>query len=90
MRSYELHEFVTNLVTDEWTEADEDVATAILADNEAFGALCHRLNDASDGERGRIQSAWAELMAGLSDDELDFLAERADNPAAFLASKVGT
>lgn len=88
MRRARLHEYVTELVQNEWTDDDADVAEAVLDDEDAFGALCHRLNEAGDGDQDDINEVWQDVVGGLSDSDLDFIAEQAASPAAFLAAKV--
>lgn len=87
MRSKALHTLVTDLVQDAFDGDDQDVAEAVLADD-AFGALCYRLNEAGDGSADDVTAAFNELVTALDDETLDFLAEQADAPAAFLASRV--
>ncbi|MGW4635562.1 hypothetical protein [Nocardia sp. NPDC004415] len=82
MRRAQLHKLVTELIEQTWGGDDADVAEAILADD-AFGALCHHLHEAGD-----VEPVWAKLIESFDDKTLDFLAERADNPAAWLASRV--
>jgi hypothetical protein len=89
MRKAQLHEFVTDLVTSTWTGENADVATAVLADEDAFGALVHRLQQTGGTEPDGVTTAWNAVLDQLDDTTLDFLAERADNPAGFLASRVG-
>ncbi|MBF6138272.1 hypothetical protein IU501_35455 [Nocardia otitidiscaviarum] len=84
MRRAQLHQFVTGLVEQTWTGDNADVARAVLRD-EAFGALCYRLSEI--GDAADIERAWAGLVDDIDDSALDFLAERADNPAAWLASR---
>lgn len=81
MRRAQLHQLVTDLIENTWTGDNADIAEVILADD-AFGALCHHLNETGDVER-----AWAGLTAEIDDNALDFLTERADNPAAWLARR---
>jgi hypothetical protein len=82
MRRAQLHQLVTDLIEHTWTGDNADIAEAVLTDD-AFGALCHHLN-----ETGDIEQTWAGLLAGIDDNALDFLADRADNPAAWLAHRV--
>lgn len=81
MRREQLHQLVTDLVEQTWNGADADLAEAILEDD-AFGALCHHLHQAGD-----VAWVWSRLVESFDDDTLDFLTERADNPAAWLASR---
>ncbi|WP_280406604.1 hypothetical protein [Nocardia carnea] len=81
MRRAQLHQLVTDLIKNTWTGDNADVAEAVLADD-AFGALCHHLN-----ETGDVEQAWADLVSGIDDNALDFVAGRADNPAAWLARR---
>lgn len=64
----------------------EDVAERVLSD-EAFPALCQTLNSETDGSREDISGAIESLVEEVTDDELDWLAEEAANPAAWLANK---
>lgn len=89
MRLSKLHEFVSGLVTDTWTGDNADVAEAVLNDTDAFGALVFRLQQAGGTEPDGVTTVWNELVDGLDDSTLDFLAERADNPAGYLAAHVG-
>ncbi|GAA1983060.1 hypothetical protein [Amycolatopsis minnesotensis] len=89
MREATLHKHVTDLINSTWCGEDADVATAVLADEDAFGALAYLLGQAGDGEPDGIAKAWGELVAELDDGALDFLTSRAGRPAAFLASRVG-
>lgn len=89
MRKAQLHEFVTGLVTSTWTGENADVAESVLADEDAFGALVHRLQQAGGTEPDGLTAAWNAVLAQIDDSTLDFLAERADSPAGFLASRVG-
>jgi hypothetical protein len=86
MRRARLHEFVADLIEAAWTGDDADVAAAVLADQDAYGALCHHLNDAGGGDATGIEQAWLALVASLSDHALDWLADTAEHPAAVLAS----
>ncbi|WP_280264662.1 hypothetical protein [Nocardia wallacei] len=81
MRRAQLHQLVTDLIEQTWTGDNADVAAAVLADD-AFGALCHHLNQTGD-----VEAAWSQLVGTVDDDALDFLADRADNPAAWLARR---
>ncbi|WP_431879213.1 hypothetical protein [Amycolatopsis sacchari] len=89
MRKAQMNEFVASLVTRTWTGVNADVAESVLADEDAFGALVFRLQHAGGNESDGLTAAWNELVDQLDDSALDFLAERADNPAGFLASRVG-
>ncbi|MEV6073390.1 hypothetical protein AB0L82_43170 [Nocardia sp. NPDC052001] len=84
MRRAQLHQLITGLVERTWTGDNADVARAVLND-EAFGALCYRLSEIGTAED--IERAWTELIGTIDDGTLDFLAERADNPAAWLARR---
>ncbi|MGV9838026.1 hypothetical protein ACWDUL_28030 [Nocardia niigatensis] len=84
MRRAQLHQLVTGLVEDTWNGDNADVARAVLSD-EAFGTLCYRLSEVGTAED--ITRAWAGLVEDIDDSAMDFLAERADNPAAWLASR---
>lgn len=86
MRRAQLHQLVTDLIERTWSGDDADLADAILRDD-AFGALCHHLQHASDGDAEAIERVWADLVATIDDATLDFLAEDADNPAAWLAHR---
>ena len=88
MRKAQLHEFVTGLVTSTWSGENADVAESVLADEEALGALAHRLQQVGGSEPEGLTAAWHAMLAQLDDSTLDFLVERAANPAAFLASRV--
>lgn len=81
MRRAQLHQLVTDLIKQTWNGDDADVAHAVLND-EAFDVLCRYLQEAGD-----IATVWAQLVGTLTDNDLDFLAEDAHNPAAFLASR---
>lgn len=87
MREARLHVYVTELVTNTWTGEDADVAEAVTGD-EAFDVLARRLNEAGDGEPAGIATAWTDLVASLSDNDLDFLVKRADSPARVLYARV--
>lgn len=91
MRKAQLREFVTGLVTSTWAgdRDNADVAESVLADEDAFGALVFRLQQAGGTDEAGLTAAWTELVDQLDDGTLDFLAERADSPAGFLASRVG-
>lgn len=88
MRKAQLHEFVTGLVASTWTGDNADVATAVLADEDAFGALAYQLQQAGGSERDGVSAAWQQMVDNLDDSALDFMAEKAANPAAFLARQV--
>lgn len=89
MREAQLREYVTGLVTSTWTGENHDVAKAVTADEDAFGALVFRLQQAGGTDPDGLTSVWNEVVDQLDDSTLDFLAERADSPAGFLASRVG-
>ena len=89
MRKAQLRNFVTGLVTSTWNGDNADVAESVLADEDAFGALVFRLQHAGGDAPDGLTVAWQQLVDQLDDSALDFLAERADNPAGFLASRVG-
>lgn len=89
MRKAQLREYVTGLVTATWSGENADVAQAVTADEDAFGALVFRLQQAGGSEPAGLTGAWNELVDQLDDSALDFLVERADSPAGFLASRVG-
>jgi hypothetical protein len=89
MRKAQLHELVTGLVTRTWNGLNADIATAVLGDEDAFGALVFRLQDAGGREAAGVTAAWDELVGQLDENTLDWLAEDAENPAGFLASRVG-
>ncbi|WP_331757730.1 hypothetical protein [Nocardia sp. NBC_01388] len=84
MRRAQLHQLITGLIERTWNGDNADVAHAVLRDD-AFGALCFRL--AEIGATEDIERAWTSLVAEIDDSAMDFLAERADNPAAWLASR---
>lgn len=88
MRRQQLHEYVTDLVRQTWGGVDADVAEAVIDDEEAFGALAYRLNEAGGGEAAGITEAWNELIDSLSDNDLDWLADRSENPAAWLCNRL--
>jgi len=88
MRKPPLRQLVTELIELTWTDTNADVAQAVLDDHDAFDVLCHHLNETGDGTANGIEQAWNTLADSLSDNELDWLADTADNPAAFLASKL--
>jgi hypothetical protein len=87
MRRQQLHEYVTDLVRQTWNGVDADVAEAVV-DDDAFGALAYRLNEAGGGEAAGITEAWNELIDSLSDNDLDWLADRSENPAAWLCNRL--
>ena len=89
MRKARVREFVTDLVTSTWNGENTDVAEAVLADEDAFGALVFRLQQVGGTEPDGLKSAWHTVVEQVDDSTLDFLVERADSPAAFLASRVG-
>ncbi|MFC9898503.1 hypothetical protein ACFVMC_32835 [Nocardia sp. NPDC127579] len=89
MRRERLHQLVTDLVTTTWTGDNADVATAIVSDD-AFGALCFRLHETGSDAAG-IERRWAALVETAVDERTrDWLAERAENPAAWLAHQLST
>lgn len=88
MRREKLHEFVTELIESTWNGDYDDVAEAVLSDEDAFGALCYRLNEAGDGDAAGIEEAWEQVVEQLDDNDLDWMAEEAEVPAAFLCSKL--
>jgi hypothetical protein len=61
-----------------------DTVAQQIEDSNAFGALVHWIRE-SCSARG-IQPA--QVLALLTDDDLWFAADRAEDPAAFLASRV--
>ena len=71
----------------EISQRPADVAEAVV-DDEAFGALAYRLNEAGGGEAAGITQAWNELIDSLSDNDLDWLADRSENPAAWLCNRL--
>ncbi len=87
MREARLHTFVTELITGTWIGEDADVAEAVTGD-EAFGVLARRLDEAGDGVAEGIAQAWTQLVTGLSDNDLDFLAQRAESPARVLYARL--
>lgn len=88
MRSTQVREFVTGLVTSTWEGVNADVAQSVLADEDAFGALVYRLQLVGGTGPDGLKAAWTAVVDQLDDRTLDFLVERADSPAAFLASRV--
>ena len=87
MRRQQLHEYVTDLVRQTWNGVDADVAEAVV-DDEAFGALAYRLNEAGGGDAAGITEAWNELIDSLSDNDLDWLVDASENPAAWLCNRL--
>lgn len=84
MRNQELHEAVTELIRSTF---GADVAGAIL-DDKAFGALCGRLRNETGGDYEAMDLVLTGIANGLEDDTLDWLAETADKPAAYIASRI--
>jgi len=74
MRRARLHEFITELITNTWTDND-----AVLDDQDAFGALYHHLNQAGDGDAHGIEQAWTTLVDSLSDTRPRLARRHADN-----------
>jgi hypothetical protein len=83
-----LHEHVTALITSAWGDTDPDLVEAIVGDEDAFGALCHRLNLEGDGSEDGVAAAWDAVLEQIDDNTIDWMIEQADSPAAFLASRV--
>lgn len=88
MRAREREQLLIELVEETWTGNDEDLGAAVLDGDGAFRALAWNLEDASDGSPDGFAAAWHDLVHGIDDHTLDWLADEADNPAAFLASRV--
>lgn len=89
MREAQLREFVSGLIARTWNGENADVAESVLADQDrAFGALVYRLQTVGGADPDGLTVAWNAMLEQLDDRALDFLAERADSPAAFLASRV--
>ncbi|MGW4488397.1 hypothetical protein ACWEOE_31700 [Amycolatopsis sp. NPDC004368] len=88
MRRAALHEHVTTLITNTWGDTDPSLVEDIVDDEDAFGALCHRLNIEGDGKEDGIADAWNATIEQIDDNTIDWLAEQAESPAAYLASRV--
>lgn len=83
MRGQALIDHVTEAINDAF---DEDVAEAILEDEDTVENLARHLNR-TYGDDG-IQDALHQVANRMDDDTADWLVERADNPAAWLYSQV--
>ena len=74
---------VADLIRDRDDVFDEDQAHEII-NSEAFGALVYRIRE----HRDATGDTPADVFDALDEDDLKFAADRADNPAAFLAAKI--
>src|SRR5215470_7826779 len=83
MRRVPLRQYVTELIEHTWTDTNADITHAVLDDHDAVDVLCHHLNQAGDGTTNGIEQACNTLTDSLTDNDLDWLADTADNPAAF-------
>ncbi|GAB2763029.1 hypothetical protein GCM10027174_44640 [Salinifilum aidingensis] len=92
MRRSALLEHVADLIHGTYAGQpdSDDVAQALLNDHDdPFAALAHNLHNATtDGTREQVTEQFQKLALALSDPELDFIAERAESPAGYLASRV--
>ena len=85
MRRAQLEQAVQELITLTFHDAP-DVAEAIRED-EAFGALVGTLQN-TGWDREEIAANLSAAADDLDDRTLDWLAEQASNPAAFIASRI--
>ncbi len=67
--------------------AGEPHIAELIIDDDAFPVLCAKMDPDSNRDEQGVLAAWEDLVANLGDSDWDFV-EQADNPAAFLASKV--
>lgn len=88
MRNQPRIDLLTELVTNTYDGDNADVADAILGDDDAFGALAHRLDEVGGGTAEGLEETWNQLVESLSDAALDFVAELAEHPAAYLHSLI--
>jgi hypothetical protein len=83
MRGQALIEHVTEVIQDAF---DDDVAQALLSDEDTLANLARHLNRNYDDEQ--ISAAVQQVARDLDDDTADWLVEQAENPAAWLYSRV--
>jgi len=65
---------------------DDDVAKAFLSDPDTLENLARHLN--RDYDKNGIAAAIQQVANTLDDDTADWLVDRAENPAAWLYSRV--
>jgi hypothetical protein len=83
MRGQELLNHVTQVIQETF---DDDVATALLSDDDTFENLARHLNRTYS--YSGITAAVQRVADNLDGDTADWLVEHADNPAAWLYRQV--
>lgn len=64
-----------------------DLAESVI-ESEALGALAYNLDNSSGGDEDEIDTLFLDLINRLDERTMEWLEDTADDPAAFLASRV--
>uniref|UniRef100_UPI003F494434 hypothetical protein n=1 Tax=Streptosporangium sp. CA-256172 TaxID=3240076 RepID=UPI003F494434 len=84
MRAHLIPDLLTEAIR---THFPDDVAEAITADTEPMAAAIHLAGQAASSPE-ELTALIAAIAADVDDRLADWLAERAENPAAWLATQI--